>query len=344
MTAHLFVVTPGMMTTVQDLGRPGYQDLGVPVCGALDPVSLRLANALVGNPEGTGALEIRFVGPTLRVAAGSLRVALVGTETPIEVLGNRTLKVDAGRSLTLKKGDVLRIGAVADTSCCYLAVEGGFALPTPFGSQSTYGRGAFGGLDGRSLREGDQLPLACGAASARPEVGLADEPRLDATAPIRVVLGPQDTYFTAAGIRTLLESEFTISPQSDRMGLRLEGPVLEHSRGHDILSDGIAAGSIQVPGTGKPIVLLADRQTTGGYPKIATVISADLARLGRLRPGRKLRFAAVTVAAAEQARRNQEQDIGRRLRAITPVEMPREPDTASLLATNLISGVVGIED
>jgi biotin-dependent carboxylase-like uncharacterized protein len=344
MTPHLFVVTPGMLTTVQDLGRPGYQALGVPVCGALDAASLRLANALVGNPEGTGALEIRFVGPTLRVAAPSLRVALAGTATPVEILGGRSIKVDAGRSLTLKRGDVLRVGAVGDTSCCYLAVEGGFTLPAPFGSQSTYDRGGFGGLDGRALRETDRLPLARGAATVRPEVGLVDLSDPDAAAPIRVVLGPQDNYFTEAGIRTLLEAEFTISPQSDRMGLRLDGPTLEHSLGYNILSDGIATGAIQVPGTGKPIVLLADHQTTGGYPKIATVISADLARLGRMRPGHKFGFAAVSVAEAEQARRRQEDDIRRRLAAIAPIDLPREPDTATLLANNLISGVVSIED
>ena len=233
---------------------------------------------------------------------------------------------------------------MADTSCCYLAIEGGFALPAPFGSQSTYGRGGFGGLDGRPLRESDCLPLTRSAASAHPEIGLAKRHGPDASTPIRVVLGPQDDHFTPAGIRALLESEFTLSPQSDRMGLRLEGPMLEHSHGHDILSDGIAAGSIQVPGTGKPIILLADRQTTGGYPKIATVISADLPRLGRLRPGRKLRFAAVSVAEAEQARRDQECDIVRQLEAVGPVDVPREPDTATLLATNLISGVVSIED
>lgn len=344
MTAHLVVVTPGMLTTVQDLGRFGYQDLGVPVCGAIDAISLRLANALVGNPEDTGALEIRFVGPTLRVAAESLRVALTGTATPIEILGGRTVRVEAGRSVTVKKGDVLRIGTVADTSCCYLAVGGGFALPAPFGSQSTYDKGGFGGLDGRTLREGDRLPLARNKATAHPEVGLGEPVQLDAPGPIRVVLGPQEDHFTEAGIRTLLESEFTLSPQSDRMGLRLDGPAIEHSRGFNILSDGIAAGSIQVPGTGKPIILLADRQTTGGYPKIATVVSADLARLGRLRPGRKLRFAAVSVAEAEQIRREMEADIRRHLKAIAPVDVPREPDTAALLAANLISGVVGREE
>lgn len=344
MIPHLRVLTAGMFTTIQDLGRFGYQDLGIPVAGALDPISLRLANALVGNPPNAGALEIRIIGPAFRVEAESARVALVGTETPIEILGEGTARIASGRSLRLRQGQTFRIGAVPDTSCCYLAVEGGFDLPAPFGSLSTYVRGAFGGFRGRPLLEGDELPLVEGTAADHPETRLAKTPRLDAPGPVRVVLGPQDNYFTADGMRTFLESEFVISPNADRMGLRLEGPPLEHSIGYNIVSDGIVTGAIQVPGTGKPIVLLADHQTTGGYPKIATVISADLPRLGRMRPGRKLRFEAVSVAVAEQTRRSQEKQVTAAIESIVPIDDLREPDTATLLSVNLISGAVSIED
>ena len=344
MIPHLRVLTAGMFTTVQDLGRFGYQDIGIPVAGALDSIGLRMANALVGNPPNAGALEIRIVGPTFQVAAGSVRVALVGTETPFQIIGAGTRPIAAGRSLRLRRGHVFQIGAVPDTSCCYLAVEGGFDLPASFGSLSTYARGGFGGFEGRPLREGDQLPLVNDEVPVRPELVLPDTSCVDTKDPIRVVLGPQEDYFTADGIRTFLESEFTISPNADRMGLRLDGPTLEHSIGCNIVSDGIATRAIQVPGTGKPVVLLADHQTTGGYPKIATVISTDLPRLGRMRPGRKLGFSAVSVADAEQIRRTQEQQIRERLDLLVPVDDAREPNTATLLSFNLISGVASIED
>lgn len=344
MTAHLHVVTAGMFTSIQDMGRFGYQDLGIPVAGALDPISLRLANALVGNAPTTGALEIRIVGPTIRIETGAVRVALTGTQTPIEILGKRRMKVPAWQSLRLEQGDILKIGTVPDTSCCYLAVEGGFDLPEAFGSLSTYVRGGFGGFEGRALRDGDALPLLNGEAPERPELQLTDKPHLDTTDPIRVVLGPQENYFTTDGLRTFLESEFVISPNSDRMGLRLDGPILEHSSGYNIVSDGIATGAVQVPGTGQPIVLLADHQTTGGYPKIATVISADLPRLGRMRPGRKLRFQTVSVAEAEQLRRHQEKEIGKWLASLAPVRGAQELDTTTLLSVNLISGVASIDD
>lgn len=339
MTSFLHVVEPGMCTTVQDLGRLRHQCLGVPVAGALDPLSLRLANTLVGNPENAGALEIRIVGPTLRVDAASVRVAVAGTVHPLEILDEPIIRVEPGESIRLTRGQTFRIGMTRDTSCCYLAVEGGFSLPAPFGSQSTYIRGGFGGFEGRPLRKGDDVPLAAAEVPERTERRLGDVPHIDRPAPIRVVLGPQDDYFTEGAIETFLTAEFTISRDADRMGLRLEGPVIEHRKGYNITSDGIATGSIQVPGTGRPIVLLADHQTTGGYPKIATVVSSDLPRLGRMRPGGKLRFEAMNVADAENTRRDQERAIRRLMESIVPVAGPSEPDNARLLAANLISGV-----
>ncbi|MBT3360185.1 MAG: biotin-dependent carboxyltransferase [Rhodospirillales bacterium] len=339
MTSLLHVLSPGMFTTVQDLGRFGYQDLGVPVAGALDPINLRLANTLVGNAENTGALEIRIMGPTIRIEADSVRMALCGTDADLVIAGNPSRHVSSGQSVRLRQGQVVQIGAMKDTSCCYLAVEGGFDLPRPFASQSTYVRGGFGGYQGRALQAGDQLPLAANTIAARSETRLNEISAVDVSGAIRVVLGPQDNYFTDAGLSTFLESEFTITQDADRMGLRLDGPTLEHSLGFNISSDGIATGAIQVPGTGKPIILLADHQTTGGYPKIATVISADLPRLGRMRPGRRFRFEAVSVADAEQARRDLEAIVQRSIGTIGPADEAREPDTDKLLMTNLISGV-----
>jgi biotin-dependent carboxylase-like uncharacterized protein len=343
MTAALRVVTPGLMTTVQDLGRLGYQHLGVPVSGALDPVCLRAANVLAGNAPGMGALEIAYQGPTLAVEADSVRIAVAGGQAPIEVLsrdGAGPRRLAAWESARLSRGEVVKVGALTGSAVLYLAVEGGFAIVPVMGSQSTLTRGGIGGFEGRALRAGDILPLRQEAAAEREEVGL---PPLDLRPPehIRAVLGPQDDHFTPAGLRTLLESTYTISRASDRMGMRLEGPPLEHSaKGANIISDGTAPGSIQVPGNGLPIILLGDRQTTGGYPKVATVISADLPALGRMAPGTKLSFTAVAIEAAEAAARSLAADIEAMLERIAPVRREPAIDAARLMGENLISGAV----
>ena len=309
------------MTTLQDFGRKGYQRLGIPVSGALDAVSLRAANMLVGNPQGTGALEIAYQGPTLAIEADSVRVAFAGGSGPIDIISEQgatsSQRVPPLQSIRLSKGQIVRIGAISGSAIGYLAVEGGFDIAPALGSQSTFARAGLGGQHGRALRQGDLLPLRHAHAEERQECML---PSLDLTAPrrFRVVLGPQDDYFTDEGKRTLLESVYTVTPASDRMGMRLAGPLLEHAKGFNIVSDGIAPGSIQVPGNGLPIVLLADRQTTGGYPKIATVISADMPALGRLTPGAKVAFEAVDIAAAETAHRQLHADIGRSPGASSP--------------------------
>ena len=347
MSGHLRVIAPGLMTTVQDLGRPGYQRLGVPPSGALDPVALRAANLLVGNPATTAALEMARTGATFMVEADSVRVALAGARAEIEpAAGDTRLRLNPLESARLLRGQRLRVvltgGAVA-----YLAVEGGFALREVMGSLSTLTRAAIGGFAGRALRTGDLLPLRHRAATEREELALPLLPLLRAPSAgqagrIRVVLGPQDDHFSAAGLQTLLSATYTITQASDRMGMRLAGPALEHAQGYDIVSDGIATGAIQVPGDGLPIVLLADRQTTGGYPKIATVISADIPALGRLSPGARVAFAAVTVAAAEAAARRLSRDIaalGHLVARGTPVL-----DAARLMGENLVSGMVDARD
>jgi biotin-dependent carboxylase-like uncharacterized protein len=343
MTAALRVVAPGLMTTLQDLGRPGYQHLGVPVSGALDHVSLRAANLLVGNPPGMGALEVAYQGPTLAVEADSVRIAVAGGQAPIDILspdGGGAHRLAVGESARLLRGQSLKIGAPTGSAILYLAVEGGFDIAAVMGSQSTLTRGAIGGFEGRALRVGDVLPLRQPAAAERDEIML---PPLDLAPPprIRVVLGPQDDHFTPAGLRTLLSSTYTISRASDRMGMRLEGPTLEHSaKGANIISDGIAPGSIQVPGNGLPIVLLADRQTTGGYPKVATVISADMPALGHMTPGSKVAFQSVDIEAAEAAARQLAADIEALPARIVPVRRGPVIDPAKLMGENLISGTV----
>jgi biotin-dependent carboxylase-like uncharacterized protein len=330
------IVQPGLLTTVQDLGRIGHQALGVPVSGALDGIALRLANRLVGNSSGDAALEIIGIGPVFTVTDGTARVALVGGGARL-IVGDRPA-LDPGASVTLKEGIEIRVGGPL-TGPAYLAAAGGFAVPEFLGSRSTYLRNTFGGFDGRALRPRDMLPLRLDAPPPGAELRLASPWDYAETSAIRVVLGPQDDYFSPDGLARFLGSTYIVTKDADRMGLRLDGPAIDHPRGFDIPSDGIVTGSIQVPGNGKPIILLADHQTVGGYPKIATVISADIARLAHALPGTALRFEAISVAEAEQARR----ELERRL-ALHPIEpwsggFPGEPDEALLYAENLISGV-----
>ena len=349
MTAALRVLAPGLMTTLQDLGRTGYQHLGVPVSGALDHVSLRAANFLVGNAAGMGALEIAYQGPTLRVEADSVRIAFAGARATIDILaadgeGSGDRRLAPFQSARLLRGQTLRIGALTGSAVAYLAVEGGLDVCPVLGSQSTLIRAAIGGLEGRALRAGDALPLKRAEAAPREEAML---PPFDLSprGRVRIVLGPQDDYFTPAGLRTLLASTYTVSQASDRMGMRLEGPPLEHSsKGYNIVSDGIAHGSIQVPGNGLPIVLLADRQTTGGYPKVATVISADIPALGRMMPGARIAFEVVDIEAAEAAARQLAADIAAMAANLAPARRETTIDARRLMGENLVSGVVNARE
>jgi biotin-dependent carboxylase-like uncharacterized protein len=341
MSAALSFLASGLLTTLQDLGRVGYQHLGIPVSGALDPVSLAAANLLVGNPAATAALEIAYQGPSLRVEADSVRIALAGAAAPIERLAaagdGRPHRLAMLESARLERGDQIRIGAFAGV--LYLAAEGGFDVPAVLGSRSTLVRAGIGGLNGRPLQAGDRLPLCRSRASEVEELRLG---ALDLTPPtsFRIILGPQDDYFTPAALRLIEQASFTVTPASDRMGMRLDGPRLEHSKGYNIVSDGIAPGTVQVPGNGLPIVLLADRQTTGGYPKIATVISADLPALGRLTPGATLRFRSVNIEEAEAARRLQAAVLARLADQIVAAPRTARIDEAQLQGANLVSGMI----
>ncbi|HET9019242.1 MAG TPA: biotin-dependent carboxyltransferase family protein [Acetobacteraceae bacterium] len=328
----LRVLKPGLHTTVQDLGRVGLQAFGVSVSGALDRDALRIANALVGNAPGEAALEVLHAGPTLEVTAPALRVALAAYdgELVIESAGRRILP--AWQAVTLPRGTRLRIVASRAAVCSYLAVGGGMDIPLVAGSRSTFVRGGFGGWQGRALAPGDDVP----APRLTPPTGKLhrlETPPEAGSGPLRVVLGPQDDYFTAEAIATLCGADYVVTRAADRMGLRLDGPKLAHARGHDIVSDGAASGALQVPGDGRPVLLMADRQTTGGYPKIAAVCTADLPRAGRLRPGDRVRFAVISVAEAQAARRRQEARLAALIGDVTAAD-----ESAALLPRRRLIG------
>ena len=341
----LVVVAPGLSTTVQDRGRVGWQRFGVPVSGALDADALAAANIVAGNTAGEAGLECLYQGCELQIDAESARVAVAGAGASLDILDAGwalSRNVPALESVTLVAGQRARVKMPGPSISAYLAIEGGFALPAVMGSLSTYVRAAIGGLGGRRLRARDALPLAMGAASARGDKRLLDIALAPATT-ARVVLGPQDDHFTAAAIARLTSEAFLVLPESDRMGLRLGGSKLEHIRGADIVSDGIAPGAIQVPGDGLPIVMLADRQTTGGYTKIATVISADLPALGRVGPGAVLRLVVVDVETAEALAQQRAVEIDSWAGRL--VEAGGIADRFALLYdVNLISGVVDGDD
>jgi biotin-dependent carboxylase-like uncharacterized protein len=324
----------GPGTSIQDGGRFGQQRFGLGPSGAMDRDGLAIANMLVGNPADLAAIEFLMIGGTLRCEGGPARLALAGAVMPVSI-GSR--KIPPHESVTLVPGETLAIGAALPGTFGYLAVCGGFAIPQSLGSHSLHVRAGIGGLDGRLLRDGDRLPLACDTPCGA-DLRLAQAPAPN-TDPIRVLLGPQADCFSAEGLETFLGSEYTISNQADRMGYRLSGPTIAHARGYNIVSDGIATGAIQVPGTGEPIVLMADRQTTGGYPKIATIISADLPRFAQKRPGERIRFAAVTHEEAVAAARRRAERLAALRRSLQACGEP-SLDSERLLSLNLVDGVV----
>ncbi len=299
--SDLVVVDPGLLTTVQDLGRFGYQRVGIPPSGPMDRGAFLLANRLVGNPDGAAGLECTLKGPRLEARRDAV-LAVTGAEMGLTVNGQ---EAPGWTAVRVRAGDVVAFRTAVTGCRAYLAVAGGLDLPLVLGSRATYLRGRLGGLEGRALQKGDALPLASPSHAPGELEGRAVPPGRRPAYPgeveCRVVLGPQDDRFTAEGIHAFLEVPYEVTPQADRMGYRLKGPPIAHARGHDIISDGIPLGGIQVPGDGQPIVLLVDRQTAGGYTKIATVISVDVARIGQIRPGQRVRFRRVTLGEAHAA-------------------------------------------
>ena len=293
------VLNPGLLTTVQDQGRIGYQQFGVSVSGVMDPRSASLANILVGNDEKEAVLECTMMGPQLQfdkanciaITGGDLMPTLDGKPIP----NYTAVKVEAGQVLKF---------TMPKTGCrAFIAFAGGLDIPEVMGSRSTYMKAKIGGVEGRKLAKGDVIGFRAPKAELKNMNfrSMASEfvPRKEYT--VRVVLGPQDDYFTDAGIQTFLTQVYSVTAEFDRMGCRLEGAVIQHKDGGDIISDGIAFGAIQVPSSGQPIIMLGDRQTTGGYTKIANVISADFRILAQLKQGDKVRFEKVSVKAAQDA-------------------------------------------
>jgi antagonist of KipI len=300
----LLVIKPGMLSSVQDRGRWGFQSRGVPVAGPMDPFSHRLANALVGNPADSATLEVTLLGPELEfdddrivaVAGGEFDVALDG-----QSIGMRT-------AVVARAGSRLRIGARRRGARAYMAASGGIDTSLVLGSRATHLLSSMGGLDGRALRSGDRLPLGVlrrtatlsGIETGRP-IPAFGEPEPGRAATIRVLPGPQVDRFSADALDVLQSAPYVVGDQSNRMGYRLEGPRLTHVRGADIISDATPLGVLQVPASGQPILLMADRQTTGGYPKIATVITADIGAAGQLGPGDSIKFVVCSAREAVAA-------------------------------------------
>jgi biotin-dependent carboxylase-like uncharacterized protein len=329
----LVVKNCGPMTSLQDWGRFGYQRFGVSPSGAMDRRCLAMANALVGNAPEVAAIEFVNLGGSFTCEGGELRVALVGAGCTASL--NDT-PVERNTTIVLNEGDTLQVGHARSGTFAYLAVAGGFLIEPQLGSLSFHQRSRLGGLNGAPLKAGDRLSCKPDAQQGA-RMHLPIEP-LEEQGAIRVMMGPQDDYFTEDAIRTFLNSEFAVSPQADRMGFQLSGPPLDHAKGFNIVSDGIVDGHIQVPGSGVPIVLMRDRQTAGGYPKIATIINADLSRFAQLRPGSPLRFRAVSREEAVAAARELKEWMTALPSALVPLRF--ELTTEHLLSTNLIGGMV----
>ena len=298
----IVVIDAGPQTTVQDRGRPGQLRYGIPPSGPLDRYAFVLANRLVGNDDSAAALECTLIGPRFQVHA-SCAIAVTGAEMAVTING---AEAPRWTTLRVKPGDVVKVDAARTGVRAYIAFSGGLDVPVVLGSRATYLRGALGGLEGRALRKGDRLSLLSAPLPRLLRVPPHAVPDYAAEPAVRVVLGPQAERFTDAGIAAFLGGPYEMLPQSDRMGARLKGERVTHVRGHDIVSDGIPLGAIQVTGDGQPIVLLADRQSTGGYTKLATACSFDVGRIAQVRPGRSLRFQAIGVDEAHRLYRKHE--------------------------------------
>ena len=291
--AQITLLRPSIMMTVQDGGRRGFLRFGVSGSGAMDPEAMIMANALVGNAPDAALLEFAQFGGTL-VCDQDRMVAACGDLGGLRIDGQ---PVRPWQSHLLRRGQELSLGAMRDTLWGYVAISGGIATPPVLGARATHLRSRIGGVEGRALAAGDSLPLGEGGADQLP-LRLTQAWR-GRSGPVHVVMGPQDGLFAPEVIARFLSGPYRIGQKRDRMAMVLEGPALPARAGHDIVSDGTLPGSIQVPGSGQPIVLMADRQTTGGYPKIATLASVDLARLGQMPSGRPFCFRQISVAHAE---------------------------------------------
>ena len=300
------VILPGLFSLIEDEGRFGQQAYGMPVAGVMDRYAYRVANLLVGNEPGAAVIEMTAAGGTFAFPDGGF-VAICGADMDAKL---NDIPVANWSCFAVPVGGELAFGFVKGGCRAYLAVRGGIAVPLVLGSRSTYTRAGIGGLKGRALQSGDFLPVGLGCQRALEAVVLPSEyiiPCDQTEICLRVLLGPQDDHFTEGGIETLFSATYIVTEEADRMGYRLEGPPIEHKDGADIVSDALCPGAIQVPGHGRPIVMLADRATTGGYAKIGAVIGPDLRLLSQAKPGDRVSFvhcadeSAVAALQQEQA-------------------------------------------
>ncbi|HJB88434.1 MAG TPA: biotin-dependent carboxyltransferase family protein [Candidatus Blautia excrementigallinarum] len=292
------ILKGGMYTTVQDLGRTGYQSQGFPVAGVMDVRSFKIANLLLDNPENEAVLEFTLIGPTLEFTSATI-VAITGGDFQPEVNGEPAPMYTA---LYMNKGDILKFKSARTGSRGYIAFSSYLDIPVVMGSRCTNTKSGIGGFKGRKLQTGDYINFRIKRRylpfflSRKLELDEFDQEEAE----IRVIMGPQDDMFSRQGIETFLNSEYTVTSDFDRMGCRLEGPFIAQKETSDIISDGTVFGSVQVPSHGKPIILLADRQTTGGYAKIATVASVDIPKVVQRKTDHKIRFRAITVEEAQE--------------------------------------------
>jgi len=345
MNATLEVVRAGLLSTIQDKGRFGLRHLGIPWAGALCPAWHIVANALVGNAAEAPVIECFEGGLQLQACCQSIRLAIVGCESAILKTGNDAAwkRYPPNRTLTLAAGESVHLSSTGSSRHIVIAVSG-INIRTHLGSSSTYAKASLGGLYGESLTSGDQIPISQADSAAKAkradlQCHLPTELRYLSTQ-LRAIAGPQFDHFSSAGVNAFLESNYEISSEADRMGVRLNGPVIEHrdSKSKDIVSDAIVPGSIQIPGTGKPIVMLNDAHTAGGYPKIATVISSDLPLLGIQRAGSPCQFKLIDINEAIAIKGQIHTLIDQCIGTFTPC-IVNELDTQTLLSFNLIDGV-----
>lgn len=297
------IQAPGLFTTVQDLGREGFAPLGVSASGAADPVSLRIGNRLVGNPEGAAALEMTLIGGSFTFERAAV-IALTGADVGASI---DSVPQPMWSSLEIQQGQTVALGPSRFGARAYLCVQGGIAVEPFLGSASTHVLSGLGGFEGRALRKGDRLELGAANSLFRKRT-LAPKilERLQPRKTIRVTDGPQSDWFASAAWKAFCESSFRVTEQSNRMGIRLEGPPIPLDSSREMITEGVSLGAVQVPPSGQPIILFVEQQTTGGYPKIANVISADRHSLGQLRPRDSIRFERIEMSAARALLMEQE--------------------------------------
>jgi biotin-dependent carboxylase-like uncharacterized protein len=333
--SKLVISAIGPASSVQDGGRFGAQRYGLQPSGAMDRLGLASANCLVGNALFAPGVEIGPYGAAFSARQGAVRIALSGAPRSADIAG-RAVAWDT--SVTMADGETLKLGMARGGSFSYLAIEGGIVGEPMFGSLAVNARAGLGSPYPRPLQAGDELQMTAASGAVERRIDLPPV----VAGPIRLVMGPQDDEFGNDDINLFLESEWKVSATSDRMGYRLEGPLIRHLHGHNIVSDGTVNGSIQVPGNGQPIVLMSDRGTSGGYPKIATVISADFGRFAQIPAGTAFRFKAVSMTEAQgEARKLAEllRTLADRLRPIESFDLNIEALQDANVAGAAVSAV-----